>query len=297
MMSKLLLIFSTFLIVYIYTIESNYLLNLFITIAYIYALKTLFNKKLKKRNDKKIEENHKIIATITHDLKTPAVAQIRAIELLLKGNFGEITDLQRNFLTDILSSCNTMLDMLVNMLWLYKFDNNFIALNLSAFCINDLITEILKENKLSLNSKNIEFENNFQTAKIYITADKMHIKRVISNLLMNAVNYSKNDTSIKITTELKENIFVFKVKNYGKLIPNELLNCISDKNNIFNQRSEGLSTGLGLYLTNSLLKLNNGELIHNSTIHGENTFGFTINMKNKKYDNRLIKNVKSEIIN
>lgn len=116
-------------------------------------------------------------------------------------------------------------------------------------------------------------------------------------MLMNAVNYSKNDTAIKITTELKENIFVFKVKNYGKLISNDLLNCISDKNNIFNQRSEGLSTGLGLYLTNSLLKLNNGELIHNSTIHGENTFGFTINMKNKKYDNRLIKNVKSEITN
>lgn len=222
--------------------------------------------------------NQNIIATLTHDLKTPAVAQIRAIELLLKGNLGEINETQRSFLTDILSSCNNMLDMLVNMLWLYKFDNKRIAVNFSSFNINELIFDILNENKLVLNSKNHVFEQNNKTAKIHIVADKMHIKRIIFNLLINAVTHSCEKSKIKIETSVQNNNFIFKVINKGEYLDSEQLNCIFDKNKVFTQKSDGLSTGLGLYLSNSLLELNGGKILYSSNPNGENTFGFTIQL-------------------
>ena len=121
---------------------------------------------------KKKNANNNIIATITHDLKTPAIAQIRALELLLKGNFGEVNDSQKYFIKDILSSCNNMLNMLINLLWLYKFDNKKIAINSISFCVNELIEEIFRENKLLLSSKNHHFEFNYSAKMIYIIADK-----------------------------------------------------------------------------------------------------------------------------
>ncbi|MBQ3642938.1 HAMP domain-containing histidine kinase [bacterium] len=241
------------------------------------------NKKLKKKNS-----NKNIIATITHDLKNPAIAQIRALELLLKGNFGEINDSQKSFIKDILNSCNTMLDMLLNMLWLYKFDNNKVSVNKTNFCVNDLIEEIFKENKLMFSYKNQKFEFN-STAKIFISADRMHIKRIIFNLIVNAINYSKNDSVINIDISISNNKFILIIRNNGKYIPEEKLKCIKDRNNVFNQKSEGLSTGLGLYLTNSLLELNGGNFICNSSKDGVNRFGFTMDLskKNKNFIKKL----------
>lgn len=236
--------------------------------------------------------NEDLIATLTHDLKTPAVAQIRGIELLLNGYFGEINDRQRNFLTDIWQSGNYMLSMLMDMLWLYKFDNKKISVNVMSFNVNELIREILKENKLTLNIKNSNFIQKNQTAKIHILADKSHIKRIIHNILINAVTHSVENSIIYIDTDIKNNEFVFQVTNQGKYIPKELMKCMFDRNSVFNQKCNGLSTGLGLYLSNSLLELNGGKFICESTEEGKNTFGFIIKIggrSNKKPDSDDIK--------
>lgn len=243
-------------------------------------ISALLGRIIYKRRKKRTNNN--IIATITHDLKTPAIAQIRALELLLKGNFGEVNDSQKYFINDILNSCNNMLNMLINLLWLYKFDNKKIAINSVSFCVNELIEEIFKENKLLLSSKNHQFEFNHSAKIIYIVADKMHIKHIICNLLSNAINHSKENSIIKIETSITNGKFLFLIKNQGNYLSNEMLKCILDRNEVFNQKSNGLSTGLGLYLTNSLLQINGGELIHFTTAENINIFGFSIELNKKK---------------
>ena len=172
--------------------------------------------------------------------------------------------------------------MLINMLWLYKFDNKRVAVNISSFDVNDLIRDIFNENKLILNIKNSKFEQNNKTAKIHLLADKMHIKRIISNILINAVNHSKENSTIFIETKIEDNKFIFQVTNEGNYLSQELLECLFNKDKIFSQKCEGLSTGLGLYLSNSLLELNGGKFIYNSSPNGFNTFGFTINFYPQK---------------
>ena len=153
-----------------------------------------------------------------------------------------------------------------------------IAINQNSFCINELIQEIFEENKLVLTSKNHIFKQNYRTAKIFISADRMHIKRIISNLLINAVNHSKENTTIRLESCIKKNKFIFQVTNEGAFLSKELLKCIFNKNKIFTQKTDGLSTGLGLFLSNSLLELNGGEFLYSSNKNGTNTFGFSINL-------------------
>ena len=252
-----------------------------ILVGFLFGLVLL----IRHYRNKKKETNKNIIATITHDLKTPAIAQIRALELLLKGNFGEVSDTQKYFIKDILNSCNNMLDMLVNLLWLYKFDNKKVAINSISFCVNELIEEIFKENKLLLSSKNHQFIFNDSSKRIFIVADRMHIKRIITNLLTNAINHSKPNTDIKIETSITNAKFLFLIKNKGKYLSDEMLKCILNKNEVFNQRADGLSTGLGLYLTNSLLQINGGNLIHFIDSDDMNIFGFSIELNKKRKQN------------
>jgi len=186
-----------------------------------------------------------------------------------------------------------MLSMLIDMLWLYKFDNNKIALNIASFDVNELIKDILKENKLILNIKNTNFVQINKTAKIYILADKSHIKRIINNILINAVTHSEENSEIYINTKIENKTFIFTVTNKGKHINREFIECMLKRDNIFKQKCEGLSTGLGLYLSNSLLKVNGGKFICQSTEDGENTFGFSIKLSSECTGTSPNKNVQS----
>lgn len=238
-------------------------------------LKHIFrNKKDFKFN------NNQIIAAITHDLKNPVIANIRAIELLLNGVFGNIDDNQKSILNDLLNSNNNILNMLINLLWLYKFDNTKLAINTSVFCFKAVLDEIFKDNKLILNSKYQSFKKLFRAKNTVIEADKMHIKRIINNILMNAILHGKEFSEIFIELYNEENKLIFLVKNQGNYISKEKLNSLFIKEQVFNQTSDCLSTGLGLYLSNSLLKLNGGEFIYKSTPDKLNTFGFSIPISN-----------------
>ncbi len=268
---------------YLLFVKSNHYLFLFLSVTYFLFIINIF-KEIHKINSHK-NANNNVIATITHDLKNPAIANIRAIELILNGKFGNISDNQRSFLNDLLNSCQNMLDMLLNLLWLYKFDNKIIAVNYSYFSIQDLIQEIFNENKLILSSKNHYFKKIYKAPYVNVYADKLHIKRIISNLIMNAFTHSKENSTINIEIYLENSNLIFLVKNEGPYISDKQFKSMFSKNEIFSSGSNVLSTGLGLYLSNSLLKLNGGKFIYNSSPDGINTFGFSINTNNGIYNN------------
>lgn len=78
------------------------------------------------------------IATLGHDLKNPTLAQIRAVELLLKDNFGKINDTQREILEMLLDSCKYMSGMLSSMLATFRSDGGVVKLNFDKISLIDL---------------------------------------------------------------------------------------------------------------------------------------------------------------
>lgn len=69
------------------------------------------------------ERKNTFIATLTHDLKTPTIAQIRALDLLLGEAFGSLVDEQKEMLEQIKSSCKYMYDLIFTILDTYLYDN------------------------------------------------------------------------------------------------------------------------------------------------------------------------------
>ena len=85
------------------------------------------------------------IETLTHDLKTPILAQIRVLELILQQQFGKLNDEQTEMLQLSLDSCQYMYEMISTLISTYKFENEDFQLNYSYFNIIHLVEEKYKE--------------------------------------------------------------------------------------------------------------------------------------------------------
>ena len=86
------------------------------------------------------DQRETYVATLTHDLKTPTIAQIKALDLLLANTMGELNKDQRDMMVLVKESCTYMHEMLSNLLSTYRYENGDYTLNIE----NSNILELLK---------------------------------------------------------------------------------------------------------------------------------------------------------
>ena len=230
--------------------------------------------------EKKVEaQKENFISTLTHDLKNPTLAQIRALELLINDTFGKLTPDQHEIITHTLNSCKYMLNMILTILHTYKFDAGIVKLNYSKFDAIEVTKKIIAEYLFMAKDKNqkIKIYSNYES--IFLQADEMQITRVITNLLSNSIYYGFINSEIKIFIDrTKNHKLVFKIENSSKYIPLNILKNIfnkysNDENDTFHKNS----TGIGLYLSKQIISAHSGEMIADSSLSNITTFGFILN--------------------
>jgi PAS domain S-box-containing protein len=239
---------------------------------------------LKNINTEKLaqEQRETYIATLSHDLKTPAIAQVRALELLLSGQFGEFNDEQKEMLEMTLESCNYLYEMVYTLLSTCKLENGFLVLNYSSFDIVAMACECIHEvsNLCNENFINIEFEPKVE--KCFIDADKIEMKRVIINLLSNAIKYAFPSSNINVSLSVKNNNVELLVKNSSPYIEPVALERLFGKYVTNSDKFNKVGFGLGLYLSKKIVEKHKGNIIAESFKSQNNIFGFSIPIKSEK---------------
>lgn len=232
----------------------------------------LINKLTLEQEMNKLRDD--FIATLTHDLRTPLLAAIQTLKFFLDGTLGDLNEKQKKFLDTMLNSNKDMLGLVNALLEVYKYESGQLVLCKDKFLINDLIFHTVEELKPLAENKKISIEYKNEETEVF--ADKQELRRVISNLLGNAINHTGENGKITIETKkADENIFV-SVKDTGVGIPQE------DIPNMFlrfsqgtkNRRSTG--TGLGLYLSRQIIEAHNGKISLKSELDKGSTFTFEI---------------------
>lgn len=222
------------------------------------------------------------IATLTHDLRTPLLASIQTLKFFLDGTLGTLNDKQKEFLSTMMSSQKDMLGLVNALLEVYKYDAGKLILCPDYFSFNHLISQCINELRPLAEQKNLEI--NFSGSEIEVFADKQEIRRVITNLIGNAINHtSKGFISVELSAEDKHAIV--KVKDTGIGIPKE------DIDNMFvrfsqgtkNKRSTG--TGLGLYLSRQIIEAHGGKISLKSEVNKGSEFLFSIPLNSKQTEN------------
>lgn len=220
-------------------------------------------------------QKERFIATLSHDLKTPAIAQVRSLEMLLNGMFGELNEEQREMLKLIHESCRNMHDMVSTVLFSYKFENDEIKLHYVDVNIVELTAECCNDLSKQANERNLEILINPKSNNVVINADRTFLKRAISNILENSISYAFEKTKVEIIIKANHENLEFQIISDSPYIKQEAMDTMFDK---YRGQSSYNKIGfcLKLHLAKQIIEAHNGILIAESKKSNKNTFGFLI---------------------
>lgn len=228
--------------------------------------------------DKKLEYQRDLfLATLSHDLKNPLQAQISSLEMLYREYYGKIDEGHQEVMSLIIESAKYMKDMLCTLLKTCKQNNGIIQLIYSRFDILSLMTKSIREVRDLGKIKNVEirFNSKLTEDEKLMYADENQLRRVIGNMLNNAINYAFENSVVDISIKLENGFYVFDFKNESEEISESLKVNIFDKYVCGNPLESNSGVGLGLYFCRKILEAHEGT-ISLDNIGTKNTFSIKI---------------------
>ncbi len=228
--------------------------------------------------DKKLEHQRDLfLATLSHDLKNPLQAQISSLQMLYREYYGKIDEGHQEVMALIIESAKYMKDMLCTLLKTCKQNNGIIQLVYSRFDILSLMTKSIREVRDLGKIKNVEirFNSKLTEDEKLMYADENQLRRVIGNMLNNAINYAFENSVVDISIKLENGFYVFDFKNESEEISESLKVNIFDKYVCGNPLESNSGVGLGLYFCRKILEAHEGT-ISLDNIGTKNTFSINI---------------------
>jgi two-component system sensor histidine kinase VicK len=244
-------------------------------------IQTELYEKLKEANEQlKVHDKMQkdFINIASHEMKTPTQAILGYSELLQTH-----PERREEIIQAIQRNAARLRKLTSDLLDITRIESQSLGLNIERFNLNDLMSSVIRDCKSSLdsNNDNIKLVYNEPLSKedLLIEADKGRLTQVISNLIDNAIKFTKKGT-IFITSEKQDNHVIVSVKDSGNGIHHEILPRLFSK---FATKSE-TGTGLGLFISKSIIEAHSGGKIwaeNNNTISGNKgekgaTFAFSL---------------------
>ena len=256
---------TTFTVILLYLLNSKlpaHLLETVIFGIFLYIIALLIIYLLDKAKDilklhmniKEIERNKQIktsLFRITHEIKNPIAVCKGYLDMFDKDN----QDHFKKYIPILKDEINRTLLLLEDFLAMNK-----VKINKDIIDINLLIEEVIKNIKMLCNKNNIELKQNIIDDDIYINADYNRLTQVFINILKNSVEAIPKNKKGKIEVKeiIKNNNIIITIKDNGKGMSSKLLNKIKEP--FYTTKPKG--TGLGVSLSEEIIKAHNGTLIY-----------------------------------
>lgn len=216
------------------------------------------NVNFQKEMDRLRED---FIATLTHDLRTPSLASIQTLEYFINGKLGELNEKQMMLLQTMKKSHEDMLGLVNTLLEVYKYEAGRLKLVKTPFDFSKLVDECIEQVLPIAESKNQKIEKIYKNLdSADIIADRNEIRRVIVNLLGNAVKYTQENGLIEIRAEIDSKDLHFAVKDNGEGIYKKDIPKLFKRFSQGTQEKRSISTGLGLYLSKQIIDAHGGKI-------------------------------------
>ena len=216
-------------------------------------------------------------ATLTHDMKVPVIAELNSLNYLLEGRFGELNKKQAEIINLMKLSNQELKDLIENMLETYRLEQKKLELDIQKNNFNDFLTSVIKEMEpIAINIKHDIIAKIDETNDVFAYFDMFQLKRVLKNLMQNALSFSQNSTEIVVSTEKYQEKIKILVTNKGAGISAEDLDLIFHKYYSGQSKFRKAGTGLGLYLSQQIMLAHNGKIEVDCGKKGYTTFILTL---------------------
>lgn len=234
-------------------------------------------EEAQKRTEEIMESRHKLLLSVSHDIKAPLASIVGYIELMQMENKNDI-DMQR--LNSMKYSSQHILSLLSNLLEFSSLEQGKQFIKRADFNVSELCDQLATMFKPIAENKQLKFFYHKNISdNLYINSDSLKIKQVVSNIISNALKYTI-EGEVHFGVYLVNNKLIFNVIDQGIGIPNdkieEMFKPFSRADNNIGL-AEG--NGFGLFVVRGLLELLGGNIKVMSELEKGSHFEISIPVK------------------
>ncbi|ESU29639.1 Type III secretion system, signal transduction histidine kinase [Flavobacterium limnosediminis JC2902] len=225
------------------------------------------------------------LANMSHEIRTPLNGIIGFSNLLLKSN---LTSVQQQYMITVNQSADALLEIVNDILDLSKIEAGKLELDITKTNLHDIINQIIDMVKYSAHEKKLDLIINIdENMPCLIWIDEIRLKQILINLLSNAIKFTQ-EGEIELEIQYKPLAhdhckMKFMVKDTGIGIRPEnkkkIFEAFSQEDNSTTRKYGG--TGLGIPISESLLRLMKSKLEIEDRVGGGTIFFFELKVKAK----------------
>ncbi|OGK23314.1 hypothetical protein A3H80_03930 [Candidatus Roizmanbacteria bacterium RIFCSPLOWO2_02_FULL_37_19] len=275
------------------------------------------NRKLQELDQMKDD----FVSVASHELRTPMTAIKSYLWMALEGKGGALKDKQRYYLDRAYNSTDRLIKLVNDMLNISRIESGRITVEMKKVDLAKLVQEVIDEVKPRAEELGISIRITRRSNKMpnqgssdligvrhdrlkdnimfSVLADPDKIKEVLFNLIGNSLKFTERDGEIRIDFAKEKDKIITNVKDTGKGIDAKDIPTLFTKFGMVegsyatNKKASG--TGLGLYISKSIIELHNGSInVHSDGIGKGALFTFSLPMYAKSLEKKLTKKFKNK---
>ncbi len=221
----------------------------------------LKNEKLDSVNKLKSD----LLDSIAHEIRTPLTKILSYSELLQDERVLEQEDMHEKFTTALKQNVNVLKNMFNDIITLSRLEHDQHIYHPIHIQIEDLIDDLLHNAEMEINNKSLKIKKNVEPCTIFVDGETFSI--AVSNIISNALKYSRNQGNIEIKGMVDNNNYILSFKDYGIGVAEEDISRLFDRfHRGENAKKEYAGTGLGLSIVSRIIKAHKGTVTIDSEI-------------------------------
>jgi len=230
-------------------------------------------KKALERAESASKSKSEFLSQMSHELRTPLNAVIGFSHILGMNRENNLTELQKENLSEIKNAGEHLLSVINELLDLARIESGRLEVSIEVVDINDVVSSCVGLIQAQANDRQVKINNEVHEHDYVVRADAIRLKQVVLNLLSNAVKYNVEGGSVTISGQpINSGVLRIEVVDTGKGIGEELQHklFVPFERMHANKNIEG--SGIGLAITKNLIELMGGRIGYKSELGVGSTF-------------------------
>ena len=221
------------------------------------------------------------VSMASHQLRTPLTSVKGYISMVLEGDAGKISAMQRQLLSEAFTSSERMVHLINDFLNVSRLQTGKFVIEAKPTNLAKVVAEEVESLQTTANAHDLLIQYRAPSVFPTLYIDEGKIRQVIMNFIDNSIYYSREHTTIYVELTTEDGDAVLRVRDTGIGVPKaeqaHLFTKFFRATNARKQRPDG--TGVGLFLTKKVIVAHGGTIVFESTEGEGSTFGFRLPIK------------------